>query len=473
MSRASTLTIPWPNVARGLLTLRRRPLIARALTFLEHVSDMFPWTPLGILLCAGAGFGLRHFAYVELDLVWLVLGYGGLALLVLAPLLVVPAALYLRFLGTRAAGLDASESTQTQSGGQVLRLETGISRTTGFSIAGLWWVPLVQVRWAWTSPVATVTRTSEAGRLVEHTMLPARGSHSSVLRKVWVADALGLSRVSFKISTPQRVDVLPALGKLSSSTTFSSFAAGADLPHPQGMRQGDRIDLRHYQHGDPVRFIHWKVFARSRSLVVRTPEAALSEAQRVAAFLVSGTNDEASAAVARLALIRGFFGSDYLFGTAQQPEGVGQEQPALDLLIRSVEARGSGEHGLERFVAAAQRGGPASIVLFLPATPGPWLPHVLNVVRHHRARVILGVDGLRASYSQPAFLSWLLSNPEREGHSANEVLSVVRDCRQAGATVAVYDRRSGQLIDNGRISAIAQSSGRVARDSKRSAQGLA
>ena len=88
-----------------------------------------------------------------------------------------------------------------------------------------------------------------------------------------------------------------------------------------GLEDGDRLELRRYTAGDPVRFMHWKVLSRTRKLMVRTPERALSVARRMAAFLIAGERDDASAAAARLALERRLLGSDWLFGTDDAPAG--------------------------------------------------------------------------------------------------------------------------------------------------------
>ena len=52
------------------------------------------------------------------------------------------------------------------------------------------------------------------------------------------------------------------------------------------LEDGDRIELRRYVPGDSARFIHWKVFGRTRKLMVRVPERALSRARRTVGVLV-------------------------------------------------------------------------------------------------------------------------------------------------------------------------------------------
>ena len=135
-------------------------------------------------------------------------------------------------------------------------------------------------------------------------MLDERGRFERIERRVTVSDPFGLSRVMLHFAEPRAVDVLPRLGGLRHLPSLSALASGDAMPHPMGLEDGDRIELRRYTAGDPARFIHWKVLSRTRKLMVRTPERALSVARRMAAFMIAGERDDASAAVARLALER-------------------------------------------------------------------------------------------------------------------------------------------------------------------------
>src|SRR5262249_51070283 len=154
------------------------------------------------------------------------------------------------------------------------------------------------------------------------------------------------------------------------------------------------LELRRYSAGDPARFIHWKVFARARKLMVRTPERALSVARRAAAFLIAGERDDASAAVARLALERRPLGSDWGFRADAQIAGVTGIPEALDALIRSGGLHANAGAGLSAFAENAERKGPVSLVVFAPSRPGPWLERVATAARKRKLRVVIGVDGV-------------------------------------------------------------------------------
>lgn len=408
------------------------------------VADFFPWTPLGTLLSVGAIFGLRHYAYEQLDLVWLVLGYAGIALLLLAPALVVPTALYVR-LRLRRQAVETSAP-------QTLAFETGRSRTTGFTLPSFSLVPLVEVRWVWREPVGATVALSRAGaRTHEQVTLMDRGSFPLVVRGVAVADVFGLCRIWINQVSETPVQVQPALGALSRVPTLTAYAAGDELSHPRGLADGDRLEISRYVPGDPVRFVHWKLLARTRQLMVRRPETALSIAQRVAAFLVAGELDDASAALARISITESFLGDDFVFGTAEQPQGVTHALAALDLVMRSARVRELGATGADRFFARASQGGPVAALLFVPPTPGPWLEQVRALARTRRLRILVGVDRLSRLPSPRIWQRWLFAPRQPRAHSLSALEQVVRPLRAAGCDVAIYDRLNGRQLSDAHL----------------------
>ena len=86
--------------------------------------------------------------------------------------------------------------------------------------------------------------------------------------------------------------------------------------HPSGQPEGDRMEIRPYAPGDSVKNIIWKVYARSRQLNVRLPEHSVFQSKKTLAFLLTSENDEAAAAVARVALQSGALKTGLLVQTA-------------------------------------------------------------------------------------------------------------------------------------------------------------
>jgi uncharacterized protein (DUF58 family) len=426
----------WAGLTRVSQRLRR---VAR------RVADVLPPTPLGLLLAGSAGLALRALGMGQQDLVLLVAGYAGLGLPVLAAVLVGLGALSLKWTlrrRRRAAKVP-----------QALRLETRRAAVTGFALPSLWWLPLVQVDWAWEQPGHVTTRLRRRfGRLDEEVVPEERGARAGTLRRVVVGDALGLARVAFRVEDAAPLTVLPGMGALRAVPVLSSLAGGDDQPHPLGAEQGDRIDLRRYAPGDPARFIHWKVFARTGTVMVRRHERALVEAKRTVAYLVAGPADDATAGAARLALTARALGDDWVFGAdGGDAAGTTRSDDALALVVGSVAAREGGAAGLAAFVARAEREGPVSLVLFVPPEPGPWLARVLAVLARRRgARVVVAVDALAPVVAAPSpwtRLARVLAVPRAQaGTPADRLEEVLRALTAARAEVQVLDRASGRVL---------------------------
>ena len=201
---------------------RVQPLVRRA-------ADLWPLTALGMALALVASVALLSFGFKKLDLVLLVVGYGGVGLLAIATLIVASSALGL-WLRLRRASFRWLTST----------FETGTPLPTGFSLPSLWWLPLVQVNWTWVSPHGDVADgVSGGGQLREQVTLRQRGIFPSVVRRIVVQDAFGLSRIAFHHRQPGPVEVLPHLGGIRRLPVLSSLTGGDDYPHPMGLEAGD------------------------------------------------------------------------------------------------------------------------------------------------------------------------------------------------------------------------------------------
>lgn len=419
----------------------RGALLGRASYRLKRLTDLVPVTPLGAGVMGGAYAAIEWMAQAQLDLVWLVVGYVGLGLALLSPLVVSLSALWLKWRGPLAAPADA------------LLLETGVFAETGFRLRTPWYLPLVQIRWEWLSPLGAEVELRRdpnvwGGASCERVKLHDRGRFDQITRRVVVSDAFGLGRVALRTHQVRVVDVLPRFGGLRHLPTLSALAAGDAMPHPMGLADGDRNELRRYMPGDSARYIHWKVFSRTRRLMVRTPERALSTARRTAAFLVAGASDDASAAVARLALEHKLLGADWIFGTDLDVAGQQHVGDALDSLMRSGSdaARSCAGTGLWAFVERVEREGPASLLVFAPSRPGEWLQRVTASARRRKLRVVIGIDGVYERAEPRLWKRLLAFSTAPLGTAAVELDEVVRVLAQAGAEVTVLDRASGQEL---------------------------
>ncbi|HKP64780.1 MAG TPA: DUF58 domain-containing protein, partial [Polyangiales bacterium] len=411
----------------------------RARGYAERALDLFPLTPLGLALGVCAYFALRKFAYEELDLVWLVTGYAALGLCALSPLFVLPCALYLR-LRTRPAPVSDKAPDP-------LLLETAWPAETGYSLPSLRFVPFIQLRWHWVSPSAAEIRARrQGGTAHEVVTLAERGHHDFIERRLVIEDPFGLTRIAFRRRELRGASVLPRLGGLAHLSSLTALAAGSDLPHPMGLEDGDRLELTRYTPGDPARFIHWKVFARTRKLLVRRPERAVAVARRCAAFYVAGADDDASAAAARLALERKLLGNDWVFGTDLTVAGTTRVDEALAHLVESVHARDKQAQGLSAFLAQVESKGPASVLVFGPPVPGAWLSAVIRAASRRQLRAVIAVDGVADARVRPLWARLIARAAPVAGNEAQALDATLGILSRARIPVILLDRTTGRPL---------------------------
>lgn len=404
----------------------------------RRLAGLWPLTALGMAVAAVAFVALYAYGFEKLDLVLLVVGYGGAALLVVSTAFVGLGALGLRLWLGRAS---IRWSTTT--------FETGAPLPTGFSVPSLWWLPIVQVRWTWLGPPSALVETSsERGRLHERARIEQRGIFESIRRRIEVRDAFGLSRISFEHRQDGPLRVLPHVGGMRRLPVLTSLAGGDEYPHPMGLEDGDRVELRRYVPGDSARFIHWKVFGRTRKLMVRTPERALSRARKTLAYLVAGAHDEASAAAARAAVEEEALGVDWKLAADGSPEATSDRAEAIHKIVMSGQFAQSSGSGLKRFLAEVDPQGPAALVVFAPPTMGRWLDEMRSITmrRYGRVRVVIAVDAVHQPQIVPTWRRWVLRPTFERGIARDDLERVGRALSQLRCEVVVIDRVSGRVL---------------------------
>ncbi|MEM6993909.1 MAG: DUF58 domain-containing protein [Myxococcota bacterium] len=416
------------NPARARHGWRRR---------LRSVVDLFPLTRLGVFVVAAATLALVHFGLRKLDLVLLVVGGAFLVLAVLGFLAVLLTSLLLaRHLRRRTPTTDTID------------VECGFPHRTGFSIGAVRFIPFVDVTWAWAKPEAHSRVVVERGRLVEEVTGLRRGIVSGVVRRFVVRDAFGLSEIAWEGSDNQPLRFTPSVGALQNIEVIRGMSAGEDLPHPEAPAEGGPFDMRHYTPGDPIRFVLWKVFAKSRELIVRTPERALAPARQTAAYLVTGQSDEPAAGAARLAVAAGTLGTGWTLGADGCANPASTAGVALDLLTRSAgtpDDRGGAD--LASFIKEQSEGSASRMVIFVPGRPGPWLSRVVDAIRTYGPRIelVVCVDGISAKRRKGlAAVLRQSGGGEAPGVPLDDIQAVMHAL--AGVKITVVDRRSGQIF---------------------------
>ena len=437
-------------VTRRRLWRRLPPGLRRGLV---RVREVFPLTTVGLLLGSGSALALLHYGLRRLDLVLLVIGAVGSALVLLSLLATSITALVFWLRLRRELANDGGE----------VRLECGRQRETGFSLRHLWFVPLVNVSWTWRSPEARVEVDKRRGRLFERIVPTRRALADRVERQFEVVDIFGFARVVFPVTQRRTVHFVPSVGSLRHMEVVHSMSGGQDLSHPDGPPEGERVDIRSYNTGDPVRFILWKVFARTRQVVVRTPERAIGPVRQTVAYLVSGQNDEPAAGAARVAVESGALGGDWVLGADGDPEPARSRDAALTAVSASastpVDQQGA---GLTPFLTQAVPGAKlARALVFVPAVPGPWIDRVVAAAgaagAAGRLDLVVCCDGIVKS-GVISRVGRALREPELPADpsalrpaSLEDLGEVLRQLSRTRCKLMVVDRQTGQVFSEGHL----------------------
>ncbi len=327
---------------------------------------LFPLTLFGSLLSALASLVFWFAGIGRQDFVLLAASFIGMAVIALMILVITAASILIGIAWRRS---------ETRPG---LLLECGACQETGFRAPVPRWLPLIECAWSWESPAHVAVQSPAApGNYHEMVMPGRRGAFTAIRRRVVLRDMLGLASISWTAAETRDYRFIPSGGKLDRMTLLEGLGGGDDLSDPRGTPEGDRIDMRQYAPGDSPRIILWKVYARTRKLLVRVPERAITAKSRTCAFLVAGEGDEPGAGFMRVILERGFLGEGWRFGADGNPGFTGNLDEAIDLLIRSGNADAKASSGFPEYLAHAEKDGYAACLLVLPPVLGPWVPGVV------------------------------------------------------------------------------------------------
>jgi hypothetical protein len=440
---------------------RSRGLLGWFANLIRRGRELFPLTSLGAFVLAFAGtayfaFGVPRTDYVVqlVSVLAMALVAGGLLVVLLG------AVLTHRAVRRYISGVGGADSAAVREGPITFEARRGWG--TGLKLPRRAWFPLLEVSWTWEAPEGFRVATSRVeGEIWENIETHRRAIEEKIVRRFVIEDSFGLARVILRRTEPRNLRVMPYTGNLERAPILRSLAAGEDLAHPAGSPLGDRVDMRRYVPGDPLRLALWKVYARTRQLMVRTPERAIEPAVRVVAYLVSAIGDEPPAAAARVAIDGGHLGGDWLFSADGAERATNDPATAVELIVRSRNIRGTADAdaaGLQRFVQQASEAEPVRLVLFVPSVPGPWLDRSLETLRRHRgsASAVIVTDGVRnAEETKPTKLDRLLRVPEPKHEeeeaftTPEDLMAIARALSLAGAEVTAIDREHGRLLGLG------------------------
>jgi hypothetical protein len=423
-------------------------MVRRAAAWTWRQRHIVPLTPLGVGLAA-LGFWLSHsIGKQQVDYVLRSAGLMAIGAVALALVLVLLASLRIG-LTLRRLG----EETE-----QGLQLETGLTAATGLRLPALRRWPLVQLTVVWEDPAEVEASLVRRGGWAEEMVRPLlRGQTSRVRRRLLVADIFGFARLGLPLTTDQTLRVTPSRARVTAHVV-TRFLGGDALSHPSGPSEGEMIEMRRYVYGDPLRHVLWKAFARTRKLLVRTPERAITPRPSAAAYMVSGAADEPAASAARFFIEEGMLGQEFVFCADGSTTPTGDAAEAVDQIVLSARFRREGAEGLPRFLGHLSPRQLEALVLFVPAAPGPWLERVARVAgRLPGVRAITAVDArceLRAGRLR-SLRRLLFTEAGDTPLVVRRLGKVVHRLGEAGFAVHVLHRPTGEFLGRAQLEALA------------------
>jgi hypothetical protein len=436
---------------RSLLTKFRRSAagIWRRffLPWMRPVHGAFPLTRTGVAFFTLFGLAVWFQGVLHLDLVMLVAGLAGIMVIILLLLCTFLGAIFLSRAGKRA---------QTPG---LLDLETGTPQPTGFQVRYPRWIPFTVAQWQWMDDgggetAAAISLDRKGGELIELAAPARRCIVQRVVRRFAVRDLFGLSEISWRRTETVSLRVLPERGMLAQMPPPAGMADGDEISDPFAEMRGDRIDMRQYAPGDPMRMVLWKVYARTNRMMVRTPERSVAERRKGCAYLVTSEHDDATAAVARIAIERGLLGDDWCFAADGVDRYATEREEALEVLARSGEAeyreRGN---GLGSFLAKMNAEGYQFCILLLPPEPGVW-EHAVSQAGAGglmRMQILTGVEAVRPEREgKPEWTArvaeWFLRPDGGNEVTLEQLRQFAAQTAGLATTTGVAERKTGHLF---------------------------
>jgi hypothetical protein len=405
-----------------------------------------PLTPLGAAVVVTALWAHGRYGTNQLDFVLYAASRVALLTVGAAVVLVVLAA------ATLAVRLRGSRGTVN------LNLEAGVRAATGFTFPRFRRWPMVQVKLRWARPSrvwATLERTG--GSLQEVVTPHRRGRVDAVKRRFLLTDIFGLARFGLPRIDAQRVRIVPGRATATGSTLLH-FTGGEGLSNPSGPAVGELLDMRRYAHGDPLRHLLWKAFARTRQLLVRTAEHATYPTPSALAYFISDPADEATASMARFFLERGLLGDEFVFQADGSDAPTSDTNEAVEQIITSADHTGSAAAGLKRFLDQGDRARDRHCVLFVPPQIGPWLQRVeaeARAGRLQRATAIVAIDDALGAPRRGRLGRLLFAAAPRELGRSPSLGRVYTALSALGIQLKILHRPSGELVPAARVEALA------------------
>lgn len=326
-------------------------------------------------------------------------------------------------------------------------LDVGADLSTGLRIPRFKWWPFIDISLEWLDPPGFEPRlVVDGGQYVEQVTAVERGRIFGITRRFTIRDVFGLSAFSLIKHQTAAIRVAPAMGDTELAVALR-HSSGDGYSHPSGKPVGEMIEMRRYSAGDPLRFVLWKAYARTRKLLVRTPERALMPQPSAVGYFVAGERDEPTASTTRYFLERGLLGQSFSFVADGAPGIATNTADALEAVIDSVHHRAHGGEGLDRLAAAVDPRQLGHCVFFVPASDGPWLDRLAAFSRTLPAppSIVLAVDDELEPPSRGGTRRWWQEAPT-VSRELSKLPALYDRLRATGGEVRIVHRPTGRLI---------------------------
>ncbi len=435
---------------RSGLKIHINPNKSLLLSLARRLIALFPLSLQGVITLGLTAYALNVYGYGAMDLVVFSLAICALTILIFSLFCSVISGIFIQR-RIRASLKQLSGSIEP------IKVEAGYPNETGFRLPALNYFPLVKLTWRITYPdfVETRVRVSTDGQLVEEIIPEKRCKIDRVSRQFTVSDVLGFCRYSWQQNQQISCTALPRTNTVKALPLLRSLTAEDGIPNPSGDPDGDRMEIRPYVPGDSVRNIMWKVYARNRQLNVRLAEKSVFHSNRTVAYLLSSENDEAAAAVARVAVETGALGDDWAFSADGSEIPADTVPSALDAIARSRAIENPHGYGLDAFLQQTAAQAAVHCIVFAAAEFAPWFEALKKTIARFPGRfsLVLATDGFSDVQQTKLWQRLLLQDDsagsvdQELGGSRADLLKLLTDLGQLVESTVVVDRKTGFSFD--------------------------
>lgn len=404
---------------------------------LKTITGFFPFTIASLILGAACFWAYQSFAKEEQDLILSVLCIGFGLLLGLQFLQLVLSTLFFWL------ALRKKENP-------LLKGSCFEPLATGFKVKGYFLFPTIKItiKPIKNFPIAFIFK-PQGFSLAEEVICQRRLKAKKLKCSVVFEDIMGLVRFRFSINRKLNLDVASRALIVSDTLKRAIFTSGDQLSHPFGNPIGDLVELRQHENQAPARHLFWRAFARSRKLVVKYPENAITQKNKSHLYFVPDRSDEPSAALAKK-ILKNFEKKPFTF----QIDGLDQQadnyQKSLELLQDSSQIIDLEKSQLKKHLTESDE---AMRLVFLPPRGGAWVRELIQTNQGLNNTCVFITVNKSDPSDQKAFLKkqrWPWQNKQNVEVSEYQAALKLYQKLNKHFVTAIIEHPSGRIVKGGK-----------------------